>query len=318
MQLPDYDSLPEASRGGRSGWGLFTKDDSIGLMNLIGNDQTLAAVRLVQLGEVISLNAPLAFISPPLFSRSPLVIDRQTTRQGRGLEDVYNGFNPQASSQWDTLGHAAYDFDSYYDGATLADVLDRGRHNIDHLARRGVVTRGVVLDVERVALERDPSYSPGTSFAFTVDDIERARLAAGVEFRVGDIILLRTGFIRWYESLSSSEREQISTREGLRACGLEHTEEMARYLWNTHAAAVATDCPALEVWPMDHSDEKFPFGMMHRIILGQFGLWIGELWALDVLTDRCAQIERHEVLITSAPLNAPGSISSPANALAVL
>src|SRR5512142_2729169 len=33
-RLPDYDELPSAIRGGRSAWGLFGRDDSVGLLSL--------------------------------------------------------------------------------------------------------------------------------------------------------------------------------------------------------------------------------------------------------------------------------------------
>jgi kynurenine formamidase len=200
----------------------------------------------------------------------------------------------------------------------LSDVLSGGRNCIAQLAQKGIVTRGVVLDLESVARERDESYSPGTSFSFTVDDLERARANAEITYRQGDIIVLRTGFLRWYRSLPAPDRERISHPRELRACGLEHTERMAEYLWNSHAAAVAADCPSLEVWPQDYSEAGFPFGALHRILLGQFGMWIGELWELDNLADRCAQIGRHEVLIASAPLHVEGGVSSPANALAII
>jgi kynurenine formamidase len=93
---------------------------------------------------------------------------------------------------------------------------------------------------------------------------------------------------------------------------------MARYLWNTHAAAVTSDCPSLEVWPMERGEDKFPFGMLHRFLLGQFGMGIGELWSLDRLASRCLALGRHEFFLTSSPLHSTSGVGSPANALAIL
>jgi len=139
-------------------------------------------------------------------------------------------------------------------------------------------------------------------------------VAAGVTISPGDILLLHTGFMAWYGGLDKTAREGIQTRESLRACGLEHTEDMARYLWNLHVSAVASDCPSLEVWPMDY---EVPFGNLHTILIGQFGLAIGELWALDELAADCADDRVHECLLVSAPLNVPGGIGSTANAVAI-
>ena len=56
---------------------------------------------------------------------------------------------------------------------------------------------------------------------------------------------------------------------------------------------------------------------MHPHLLGRLGIPIGELWWLDALADACAADGRYEFLVTSAPLNLPGGIGSPANALAL-
>ncbi len=313
--LPNYADLPEATHGGRSAWGLFGGDDSLGLLNLITPEITRAAAKLVLSGEVVPLNAPLELFDPPMFSRSPLTHSVIQLRGGKGLDDLYDGLNPQASSQWDSLGHVAYRDDMFYNGATLDDVLTGKRNTIDYWARRGIATRGILLDLQSSAAT---AYDPGSSHAFTVDDLERARSAAGVEYQVGDIIVLHTGFLDWYRSLSASGRQGVSTREGLHACGIEHTEEMAEYLWNTHAIGVVSDNPSLEVWPMDMTEESYPFGMLHQILIAQFGMGVGELWELGALARACESARRSEFFITSAPLNASQGIASPANALAIL
>jgi kynurenine formamidase len=315
--LLTYDELPPAPGGGRSAWGLFGPDD-VGRLSAVTPDVTRAAAQLVQTGEVFPLDLPLDFFAPPLFERSPLEITTKVASEGRALDEVYNGFNPQASSQWDALSHVAYDTDAFYNGASLDQILQEGRNSVASLAEHGIATRGVLLDLERTAASEGRTYDPGSSHAFSVDDLEKARIAAGVDLRPGDVLVLRTGFTRWYEGLGPEERVQAADRTVLKACGVEHTEDMARYLWNSGAVAVASDCPSFEVWPMDRSDEAFPFGMLHRLLLAQFGMAIGELWALDAVADWCEQSGRHEFFLTSAPLNSPGGIGSPANALAIV
>lgn len=317
MNLPAYDDLPSARGGGRSAWGLFGKDDNVGLFNLVSDEVTREAAALVRRGRVFSLNAPNSFLDPPLFGRPRLSVEQELVREGRALNEVYNDFNPQSSSQWDALAHVAFDEDSFYNGATLSQALAGTRNTIDAWASRGIATRGVLLDLARDADARGRPFDPGSSHAFSVEDLESARSAGGVSFRPGDVIVLRTGFMAWYQTLRAEDRERISSREELTACGIEHTEAMARYLWDSHAAAVACDCPALEVWPMDHREESFPFGCLHQVLLGQFGMAIGELFWLEELADDCAADGVHEFLLTSAPLNTVGGFGSTANALAV-
>jgi Putative cyclase len=313
--LPDYDQLPLDAAGIRTAWGLFGPDESVGLMNLLTADVVRRGVGLAKRGAVFPLDLPLTFLDPPLFGRPAVRQDVQA--RGRwALNEVLHDFNPQSGSQWDALAHVSFEPDRFYNGASLDDILKDGRNTVEHWARRGIVGRGVLLDLERTALEAGDPYDPGASHAFSVADLERARDAAGVTFETGDLILLRTGFVRWYSGLDADERVRISAREELTACGIEHSEDMARFLWNTHASAVACDCPSLEVWPMDHRQEQWPFGCLHQILLGQFGLAIGELWALEDLADDCANDGVHEFMLASAPLHAR-SFGSTANALAI-
>jgi kynurenine formamidase len=129
--------------------------------------------------------------------------------------------------------------------------------------------------------------------------------------------LLHTGFLRWYGDQDTAERTRMSRRESLTAPGLEHSEAIAEYLWDLHVAGVATDAPAVEVWPPDERPEAWPFGFLHQVLLGQFGMGLGELWWLHDLAEDCRRTGDHEALLVSAPMNTPGGIGSPANALAI-
>jgi kynurenine formamidase len=317
-QLPQYDDLPSAPSGGRSGWGLFGPDDCVGLLNMQNADSVRAAVGLVRKGAVFPLDAALDAVDPPVD------IDRGAPRHhvihkpGPGLEDlddVYDNYYPQVASQWDSLAHVAYSPGLFYNGAGDADVLSGARNTMDHWARRGIVGRAVLLDLERMLTAEGRAYAPDGGAAFSVADLEQARQQAGVTYSPGCIVLLRTGFLGWYCSQPWLTRARLV--RNLRAPGVEHTEEMARYLWNAGAMAVASDTFAVEVWPPDFSAQAAPFGFLHRILIGQFGMALGELWRLDDIAADCAEDGVYEFLLTSAPMNAKGAIGSPANALAI-
>ncbi|WP_028921578.1 cyclase family protein [Pseudonocardia acaciae] len=314
MTRPKYDQLPAADGGARSAWGQFGDDDCVGTINLQTPERIAAAAQLVRRGAVFSLNAPLNLIEPPMYDRG---VDRRTTletRPGRTFDDVHDNFYPQATSQWDSLGHIAFDSGRFYNGASTEDVRAGRRNTIEHWAARGIAGRGVLLDIARTA---PAGYRPGTSHAITVAELERAREAAGVEYRTGDILLLHTGFLAWYVEQDAPARKRLAARETLTAAGIEHSEEMAAYLWDSGLSAVAADNPALEVWPPDLQPEAWPFGFLHQIMIGQLGLAIGELWWLADLAQDCADTGVHEFLVTAAPLHARGGIGSPANALAL-
>jgi kynurenine formamidase len=312
--LPAYDALPKANGGARSGWHLFGRDDSVGLMNLQTTERIAAAATLVKRGAVFSLNAPLDQINPAFYGRG---VPRHTVFQTNsgGCDDVIDNVYPQASSQWDSLGHACFERDVFYNGATFADVR-AGRNTIDHWARRGIAGRAVLLDVERAYAASGSSYAHGTAYPITVDDLERARKLANVTYQPGDVVLMHTGFLAWYRTQSADARSAMAPRTSLQAIGIERSEAMARYLWDSHACALAGDNPGIEVWPGDPR-APWPFAFLHHVLIGQFGLALGELWELGALAADCARDGIYEMFFTAAPLNVPGGIGSPANALAI-
>jgi kynurenine formamidase len=128
----------------------------------------------------------------------------------------------------------------------------------------------------------------------------------------GDILLLHTGFAAWHSAQAPATRAALS--QNITTPGLASDEEMCRYLWDAHVAAVVSDTYAVEAFPVDRTS---PMGFLHRILIGQFGMALGELfWTEDLAAD-CAADGVYEAFLASAPMNASGGIGSPANALAI-
>ncbi len=202
-----------------------------------------------------------------------------------------------------------------YNGVTEQEVLAGTRNTIDHWARHGLAGRAVLLDVERAMRDAGWPYDPGDSSAIGVAGLELARRQVGVEYAPGDIILLHTGFAAWYVRQESRVKNRL--HGNVAAPGLEHSEAVCEYLWNSHAAAIASDTYGVEVFPADRSAQAHPFGFLHNMLIGQFGMALGELWWLSDLASDCAADGIYEMFLVSAPLNAPGGIGSPANAVAV-
>lgn len=319
--MPRYWDLPEASGGGRTAWGLYGSDDSVGRINLLTSQRVLDAVRLVRKGTTFALNAAVDEFDPPLDSTRSAARHRYLEVGGdlgvEDMDDVLDDYFPQISSQWDSLAHIAATPGVFYNNVSLDDVKTRGANTIDHLAKRGIVGRGVLLDVGRAAAQGsgggvDTSHG---SISLSVADLEEARERADVSYSDGCIVLLRTGFIDWYRKQGIATREEL--HRDLHAPGIEHTEEMASYLWDSGVAAIASDTFAVEVWPPDMSESARPFGLLHRILIGQLGMPIGELWDLDALAQDCHVDGVYEFLLVSAPLNIRRGIASPANAIAL-
>jgi kynurenine formamidase len=163
----------------------------------------------------------------------------------------------------------------------------------------------------------------------TADDLASTLAAQGSELEVGDVLLVRTGWMAWYRSLGPADRAELASSD-ISATGLAAGRAMAAFLWDHHVAAVAADNPALECWPpplaaLDkparraaevHPSEAVET-FLHAGLLPLLGVPIGELFDLDALAQDCADDGRYEALFTSAPLNLAAGVASPPNALAV-
>ncbi len=313
---PTYDELPRDISGAGSAWGLYGDEDSIGRLNLVTPEVVRDAVGLVRRGVTFGLDTPVWAFDPPLDSTRSSArhrVLRGGTQAVEDLDDVLDDYFPQIASQWDSLAHIAARPGVFYNGRTLEDVLERGLNTIDHWSRRGVVTRGVLLDVARNYARTGRTLTGDGPIS--VADLEAAREAAGLTFSEGCAIVVRTGFVASYSQLDDAERRSLAA--DLKAPGIEHSEAMARYLWDSGAAAIVSDSFSTEVWPADFSDAARPFGFLHRVLIGLLGFAIGELWNLEDLAADCAEDGVYEFLLTSAPLNITGGIGSPANALAI-
>lgn len=304
-ELPLYDELPELGNLGiRHAWGHLPLEK--GTLAFIDSQQVLDAVGSVISGTVVPLNLAVNAFNPPLFGRDPL--EHAVVEASRNeAEDMINRYNPQASSQLDGLGHVRAREYGYYGGITELDEA-RKRLGMHHWAMDGIVARGVLLDVASFRAEQDGGVDPFSGFGYTPDLLRETAQWEGVDLRAGDVLLIRTGWAEAYLSLNEADRPATLGWEGLHA-----GEATARFLWDTRVALVGSDNPAVENGPGDPKA-----GSLHRRLLPSLGMPLMELLDLKRLGEKCREQEKWECQFVSVPLNLPGAVSSPANALAIL
>lgn len=162
-----------------------------------------------------------------------------------------------------------------------------------------------------------------------------------VDLRPGDLLFVRSGWIKWYEEHSPDER-RAKVRDGSTYVGVDGSEEVIEWVWNNHFAAIAGDAIGFEAWPPQLPwctyNNLFDFSSLeqsstnlfkcswltaliytgiHDYVLALWGMPLGELFDLEALAAECEAQKRWSFFVTSAPLNTPGGIASPPNALAV-
>jgi hypothetical protein len=163
-----------------SNWGKWGPDDERGTLNYITPELIVRAAALARRGVVFSLALPFNAKGPQInqprrfnpIHRMMLTGPDCTTGAlkfpgGVGFADDMITMPLQCGTQWDALSHCFTDGRMYngYD-ANLVASNGAKRNGIEKIAR-GVVARGVLLDLPRV--KGVPWLEPG--YAITVDDL---------------------------------------------------------------------------------------------------------------------------------------------------
>ncbi|KAF7353897.1 Serine/threonine protein kinase PRP4 [Mycena venus] len=345
-EIPAYDALPAFKTLPGCAWGVWGAEDQLGTVNLLTDAVVKdAASKEIKTGKSVSLNWPLNFPAKPLFERkSPEINMKLRMPESSGVRDDEIHMNTQSGTQWDGMRHfPILDYGVFYNkfsqfilapldscepicsipGSSLPHGIvplpnpheidpAHARIGIQNWAAHGICGRGVLLDLVSYQTSLSPNktlpYDPWSTHQISVQELEACAKAQGVKFQRGDILILRMGFIKKYYEASQGERDDLQTGPETFA-GIERSEEMKRFLWNNHFAAVASDQPTLEAWPVPKGTTH-----MHQTILGLWGMPIGEFFDLEKLSEICAETGRYTFFFSSWPLNIIGGCASPPNA----
>ncbi|ROT37110.1 hypothetical protein SODALDRAFT_400797 [Sodiomyces alkalinus F11] len=334
MDVPKFDDLPPV-QGMPKGcaWGVFDRDgnkDVFGTLNHLTPDVVKAAAAEVKDGVSISLDWPLDAMDHLPMLRRKLTHTVYLAGGGEPRSAYWDdelSFNTQGSSQWDSLVHWPYQpTGQVYNGArptaeSLSLSTGERKPNplptLEHWHRRGgLVGRGVLIDFKTYADEKGISFDPLGLYRISVEEIEAVAAHQGVEFRPGDVFLLRTGAT---EALDHQGRFSMEKMADLKLPGVHGDEAAARWFWDRRFSAVACDTGGFEAYPPlkdDGTAGMLPL-VLHKYFLAFFGMPIGEYWDLTNLARYCKQTGRYSFMLTSQPLNVPGLVGSPPNALAI-
>lgn len=288
-------------------WGRWGTDDERGALNLLTPDVVRAAAAVIKTGKVYSLSLPIQRDGIPLipYRNAPLRLtmfngmDKEMF-QAYGAVDVganedFLALPSHTATHMDALCHV-YANDMLYNGHPNSSANTREgatRCGIDKA--RHIVGRAVLLDM---ALYFGVEYVEPPRI-FTSADLLGCAAKEGVEIRQGDILLLRTGWLRIF--FEDPERwAQGQPGIGKDACNLIQERDIV---------AVGADNNAVEAIPFDDND----FLGVHVKLLRDLGVPLLELLPLDEL----AADKVYESLLVVAPLMVTGGMGSPVNPIAI-
>ena len=293
-------------------WGKWGPDDEIGSVNFITPAKVIRAASLVRQGKVFSLAIPFDSSGPQKGDLGRVNPIHVMLRDGGdiaagitlGADDaVY--FPLQCATQWDALAHAFEPFEhKMWNGLGTEYVTSFGaqKNSIDKMKDK-LVARGILLDVARYKGKQ----WLGQGEAIYTEDLDGSAQKQGVVIEQGDIVLIRTG-----------QMGQVRTEgewgdyAGGPAPGLSVTT--AEWFVEKEVAAYATDTWGTEVLPNDVSEPRQP---LHRILIANAGITMGEIFDLEDLADDCAQDGVYEFMFVAPPIPFTGAVGSPVNPIAI-
>lgn len=318
-----FDSLPDKKRVwiGKPG----SREEGLGKVSILTPDiVSRAAAGEIRTGRRITLGWDLNKLECAGLGRQQCEHKIVPLLDGVAFDDVFT-FNPQQSSQWDGLRHFSQPIPGtegknvkdrvFYGGTTADEILDRSgdRIGLQHWAREGIAGRGVLLDYASWAERKGLQYSTFSLHEIKLNDLEQIAKECNVTFQKGDILFVRIGMTKeWETAMSTEQKSEYGCSKSPQHAGVEATEDVLRWIWDNKFAAIAGDAISWEVYP-----PRDPKLFLHEYVLAGWGMPIGEMFDLEELSKICSELGRWTFFVTSTPLNMPGGVSSPPNCMAI-
>lgn len=330
-QSPGQNEAPLTEKWAPSEWG---PDDKVGSPNRTTAAMVLKAAGLVKKGKVATLGKVYASDAPAFGSRSwKLVIPGMPTGGPFGSQQlVYNdelvtAELGQIGTQFDGPGHIGVITSKgkfYYNGRFLGDkgieANGLGPLGVEHVAQKGFVCRGVLLDA--VALrggqlpvpKENSASDPGIVTAKDVEEMVKRQGIAPIG--EGDCVFLHTGHgniwdpKKWDTFDADEKRKRVAQFNagepgfGISAC--EHLAERKIILTGADTWAVEA------VGKGGGGETPQPFEC-HIKLQTKRGIWNIENLDLTQLVEDKA----YEFLFVWSPLKMKGATGSPGNPVAL-
>lgn len=291
----------------------FGPDDEIGMLNLLTPEASREVLHRADGGSVIDLSVDY-FVGMPSWTKAgdPNFQQWMThTPAGTVLDDItgvgreqnelvsYSGdaisMYTHCGTHIDTLNHFGYNGQIWNGFSAQEHISSR------HWTKCGadkippIIARGVLFDI---AALHDTDVLPD-NYGIGADDLREAMQRQHVEFRPGDVALVRTGRMRAWPEIDA----YIDNSPGLNLEG-------ARFLARLGASVIGGDTLALEQMP--GADEE-NWQVVHTYLLGEAGVPIMEV----VDCEQISAEQLYEFAFVAASMKLRGATGAPMRPLAM-
>lgn len=326
-------NLTELLKDAPKNWGRWGADDEVGALNFLTQTEVLRGVQAVRSGKVFTLQVRMCHPDgdPGYKGRSQpvrmMVMDKGHYLSGKaqpfpgGIEyaDDVMMTNLQATTQYDALGHVWFD-DRLYNGYDARTTMGGGlsKDSILPVAERGVVGRGVLLDVARY--QNLPHLPAG--YGIGLDELQRTAAHQGLTIERHDILLVRTGWLNRffaegpaaYYGEDSTDDAPDTAVQSMSEPGLAYSPELVDWFHEMEIPSLGSDTLASEQTAHPESGCVVP---LHAALMRNLGVLFSEINWLEDLAADCAEDGQYAFLYACTPLKIVGAAGSPINPIVV-
>jgi len=275
-------------KGKGYGW-IWGPEDEVGALNAMTPKTIEAALRIATEGRVFDLGVTYSRNSYKWPGHAPAEVmtfrGPEGVKRQRDFPDVDNAsgqawhscalfMSDNVGTQIDGLGHVTVGDDNHwYNGFREADWGGNfGVRKCDATTIPPVVARGVLLDIAGLkGVDALP-----THYGITPQDVDEALRRQKVELHPGDVVLFRTGTLRYWGA-DGADAETLAEYD---SAGI--TLETAKYLVEQFGTMmIGSDTSGLEVNPPPKGSDTFI--PVHRYLLIEQGVHILEFHNLEEL-----------------------------------
>ena len=306
-------------RDAPTNWGRWGDDDEVGSLNFLTSAEVLRGARSIRKGRVFTCGEVIGNpAGDPLWpGRAPakreMTVDKHTYERGDmaslpgGAEFADDRIEMflQGSTQFDALGHVWYDdklWNGYPSSATNGGLK---KASILPIAQRGVVGRGILLDM--AAFRGKDHLEKGDLLG--LPDLLGCAERQGVTIEKHDILCLRLGFLQLLH-VQGPDRFYVDFVEP----GLTYSPELVNWFHEMEIPCLSTDTISNETELDPAIGVQIP---LHCALMRNLGIAFNEICNFEELAADCHADGQWDFLYAAAPLKVSEGTGAPVNVLAI-